>query len=529
MASKKKHIQIYDTTLRDGAQSENITFTVGDKLRICTQLDQAGFDYIEAGWPGASPKDTDFFDRAKKELKLKHAKLVAFGSTRKASNSPEKDKILNDLIAAQTKVVCIFGKTWDLHVRSALRISLKENLKLITDSVAYLKKAGREVIYDAEHFFDGYKANKKYALDTLQAASKGGADRIVLCDTNGGTLPDEIEKLVKDIKSKMRMPLGIHCHNDSGTAVANSMAAVKAGVTQVQGCVNGIGERCGNANLVTIVANLELKLGFHCIGAPQLKNLRELSLFVDEMANRASDARQPYVGLSAFAHKGGMHVNAILKNSKTYEHIDPTRVGNQQRILLSDYSGASTMFYKLKKYGVDISATDPHVTKLLTTLKDKENQGYHYEGAEGSFEILVKKAMGDYKPHFELKDFRVTDEVVSDSGGKATSEAEVHLAVNGHEEKTTAKGVGPVHAIDQALRGALERFYPSIAQMKLLDYKVRVLPANLEGTAATVRVLIEFGDDKTQWGTIGVSENIIHASYQALVDGIDFKLFKDRV
>lgn len=524
----KKQIQIYDTTLRDGTQSEDIAFTVEDKLRVASQLDTLGVHYIEGGWPGANPKDSEFFERAQKELKLKGAKLVAFGSTRKAANPPEKDRVLLALLKSQAKTICLFGKTWDFHVKAALGISLQENLDLIFDSISFVKKNQREVIYDAEHFFDGYKANKNYALKTLEAASKGGAGCLVLCDTNGGSLPDEVSKIVSEVKKKIKKPLGIHCHNDSGVAVANSLAAISAGVIQVQGTINGIGERCGNANLCTIMANLELKMGYRCVGPLKLQKLREVSRFVDEMANRPESSGQPYVGKSAFAHKGGVHVHAVLKNSKTYEHVDPKKVGNEQRVLISDLSGSATVLHKAKEFGLDLTSNSVEAQKVLGELKKMENKGYQFEGAEASFEILIKKSLGTYQPHFQLHDFRVTDEISEASKTGATSEAVIHLSVDGKEEQALAKGVGPVHAIDQALRKALEKFYPHIAQMKLLDYKVRVLPAD-KGTASTVRVLIEFGDVNSIWSTVGVSENIIHASYKALVDGIDYKLMKDKI
>lgn len=519
-----KQIQIYDTTLRDGSQSEDISFTVEDKLRIAEKLDWLGVHYIEAGWPGASPKDTEFFRLAKKELKLKKSKLVAFGSTRKADNEAAHDKILNDLLESEAKIMCLFGKTWDLHVKKTLGISLTDNLELIFDSVAYLKKNKRQVFFDAEHFFDGYKANKKFALAGLKAAAKGGADVLVLCDTNGGTLPDEIEKIIKDVKKQVRVPLGIHCHNDTGMAVANSMTAVKNGVVQVQGTINGIGERCGNANLCTIMANLELKWNIKTVGGTKLKNLKEVSTFVDEMANRQPVGSQPYVGQSAFAHKGGVHVHAILKDARTYEHVQPQKVGNRQRILISELSGKATVAHKAQEFGLPVDSSS---TEILTMLKDLESQGYQFEGAEASLEILIKKARNIYSPHFELIDFRVTDEILPGLTDSPTSEAFIHLKVEDHTESTSAKGVGPVHAIDQALRKALERFYPNLKELKLLDYKVRVLPAG-SGTAAVVRVLIESGDGKTKWGTVGVSENIIHASYKALVDSIDYKLLKDK-
>lgn len=525
--AQAKSISIFDTTLRDGTQAEEISFTVEDKLRICEKLDWLGVDYIEAGWPGSNPKDSQLFQRARTELKLKHAKLTAFGSTRRAGSSCEDDFVMGHLLEAGTKAICLFGKTWDFHVTKTLRIPLDENLELIRDSVTYLKKHNKEVLYDAEHFFDGYKNNRAYALKTLRAAQAGGADRLVLCDTNGGTLPEEVFKIVGEVKRKLRIPLGIHCHDDCGVGVANSMAAVRAGVTQVQGTINGVGERCGNANLCTVLANLELKMGYHCLGSQRLKRLTETAQFINELANRGGDPHQPYVGRSAFAHKGGVHVAAVIRDAKTYEHVVPDRVGNNQRILLSDLSGAATIVRKAKEFGIEIAPDNPRIRELLSELKNLENNGYQYEGAEASFEIVIKKALGLYQPHFQLHDFRVSDEILEGVKGRPSSEATIHIAVDDHEEKATAKGVGPVHAIDQALRQALDRFYPQVQEMRLLDYKVRVLPAG-KGTASSVRVLIECGDRESKWGTVGVSENIIQASYQALIDSYDYKLLKEQ-
>lgn len=523
----KKTIEIYDTTLRDGTQAEEIAFTVDDKLRIIAKLDSLGVHYIEAGWPGSNPRDTELFVRAQKELSLKKSRLVAFGATRKAGIKAADSPVLKALLEAGTKTICIFGKTWDLHVHSALGVSLIENLEIISDSVKFLKKNGREVIFDAEHFFDGFKANKSYALKALKAAAKAGADRLVLCDTNGGTLPHEVAKIVAVVRRKIRgRALGIHCHNDSGVGVANSLAAVAAGATQVQGTINGIGERCGNANLCTIVANLELKMGYKCLGTQNISRLTEVALFVDELANRAGNPHQPYVGRSAFAHKGGVHVAAVVKDSRTYEHINPAHVGNHQRILLSDLSGAATIIKKAKEFGLELKAGNQRVQELLHQLKGLEGRGYQFEAAEASFELCIKKALGKYKPHFFLHDFKVTDSIHAENTMAPTAEAVIHLAVDGHEENARAVGVGPVHAIDQALRRALERFYPVVKEMKLMDYKVRVLPAG-QGTASSVRVLIECGDASAKWVTVGVSENIIQASYQALVDSIDYKLMKD--
>lgn len=518
-----KQIEIYDTTLRDGSQTEDINYTVEDKLRIAEKLDWLGIPLVEGGWPGASPKDTEFFQRATTELKLKKSKLVAFGSTKRADTTLSSDPIINGLMEVDPKILCLFGKTWDLHAKEALGISLKDNLGIISDTISLFVKKKKRVLFDAEHFFDGFKANKAYALECLKVAAKAGAERLVLCDTNGGTLPQELEKIIRFVRSKIRTPLGIHCHNDSGVAVYNSMVAVQAGVTQVQGTINGIGERCGNANLCTVMANLELKHKIKTIGLSRMKNLKEVSKFVDELANRSANRHQPYVGDSAFAHKGGVHVSAILKNPKTYEHIKPSLVGNRQRILVSELAGASTIAHKAKELGINLDSGTQEAKKFIQKIKELENKGYQFEGAEASFEIFIKKAKGLYKPHFELKDFKVMDEILINGEEKATSEAVIHLAVEGHQETATARGVGPVHAIDQALRGALERFYPSLKEMQLLDYKVRVLPAG-EGTASSVRVLIECGDKKQKWSTVGVSENIIHASYSALVDAIDFKL-----
>jgi len=523
-----KQIEIYDTTLRDGTQAENINFTVEDKFLIAEKLDWLGIHYVEGGWPGSNPRDTEFFKRAPQELKLKKAKLVAFGSTRRAGFSAKNDRVLNALLGANTKTVCIFGKSWDFHVKKVLKVSLKENLELITDSISFLKRNKREVIFDAEHFFDGFKANPKYAFDVLKAAASGGADRLVLCDTNGGTLPHEVAIIIKKVR-KIKRPLGIHCHNDTGTAVANSLEAVRAGTTQVQGCMNGLGERCGNANLATVIPNLQLKMNYKCVGSGSLKHLKEVSRFINEMANRSGDRQQPYVGNSAFAHKGGVHVHAVLKNAKTYEHIHPALVGNRQRVLVSDLAGASTVAHKLKEFNINLDSNDSRIRDLLALVKLKESQGYVFEAAEASFEVIIRKVLGQYKPHFRLHDVKVTDVIDEKAiGSEPTSSALIHLAVEGHEEKVTAKGVGPVHAIDQALRKALKRFYPQIAAVRLLDYKVRVLPAG-KGTASFVRVLVEFGDGEKKWVTVGVSKNIIHASYQALVDGIDYYLMKEKI
>jgi len=520
----KKDVTLYDTTLRDGSQGEEISFTVEDKLRISEKLDELGIDYIEAGWPGSNPKDLEFFQKAP-SLKLKHAKVTAFGATRHPSKSAAKDENLKALLEAETPVVTIFGKSWDLHVSDALKVSPAQNLELITDSLEFLKKRVAEVIYDAEHFFDGFLKNPEYAMKTLQAAREGGADLIVLCDTNGGTLPDDVEKIFRQVTRIMPGSYGIHCHNDCETAVANSLAAIRAGAVQVHGTINGFGERCGNANLVSIIPNLQLKMGIAVVPPKSLTRLQEVSHFVDELANLKPNKHQAFVGQSAFAHKGGIHVSAVAKNPKTYEHIEPETVGNRRRILLSDLAGTSNILQKAKEFGLDLDRQDPLVKKLVRELKERENEGYEFEGAEASFEILMKKAMGLYEPFFRLVGFRVLDEKLSREDAPL-AEATLQVAVDGIEEHTAALGNGPVNALDNALRKALERFFPQIREVKLIDYKVRVLPSG-SGTGSKVRVLIESGDGKSKWGTVGVHENIIQASWMALVDSLEFKLMKD--
>jgi 2-isopropylmalate synthase len=517
----RKGVELYDTTLRDGAQGEDISFTVEDKLRIAEKLEELGIHYIEAGWPGSNPKDDEFFQRARPKGK---AKLVAFGSTRRKGIAAAKDKNLAALLKAETPAVTIFGKSWDFHVQEALHASLEENLEIIFDSVQFLKKNADEVIYDAEHFFDGYKANSDYALKSIRAAHEAGADRIVLCDTNGGTLPSEIFNIVSAVGRELSAPLGIHCHNDGELAVANSLAAVEAGATQIHGTINGIGERCGNANLVSIIPNLKLKLKIDCVSEEELKKLREVSRFVYELANQKPFSHQPYVGDSAFAHKGGVHVSAILKNRATYEHIEPEATGNRRRVLISDLAGQSSILYKAEEFGLNLSPKDPAAKKIVREVKELENKGYQFEGAEASLEILMRRALKRHRPFFRLIDFRVIDE--KGAGEKSHAEATIDIAVDGKREHTAARGVGPVNALDHALRKALERFYPRIKEVELVDYKVRVLPAG-KGTASQVRVLIESRDKTAQWGTVGVSENIIEASWQALVDSLEYKLMKD--
>ena len=518
-------IEIYDTTLRDGAQSEDMSFSVEDKLRISQKLDFLGVHYIEGGWPGANPKDLLYFKEAKK-LSLKTAKIVAFGSTRKASHKVTSDPTLQSLLHAGTEIVTLFGKSWNLHVKDVLGVPLKKNLELISDSIAYLHSKGKRVFFDAEHFFDGYLADPDYAISVLHSAEKSGAERLILCDTNGGTMPWQVKEIVKAVKKAVKTPLGIHTHNDAELAVANALVAVEAGVSQVQGTINGFGERCGNANLVSILPNLKLKMKYDCVSDEQLSHLVEVSRFVSEIANISPSKYQAYVGSAAFAHKGGVHVDAVRKNAKTYEHIVPEKVGNKQRILISDYSGRGNILEKAKEYKIPLAADHPRVPDILKQLKDLEGQGYQFEGAEASLELMMKKAVGGYRRFFQLVGFRVIVEKRKE-GETPISEATIVVDVNGQIEHTAAIGNGPVNALDNALRKALQKFYPSLSDIKLLDYKVRVLAAK-EGSASKVRVLSESGDGHIKWGTVGVSENIIEASWQALVDSIEYKLLKER-
>lgn len=520
-------VELYDTTLRDGCQAEDIAFTVEDKLRIAERLDDFGIKYIEGGWPGSNPRDEAFFREAKK-LRLKQAKIAAFGATCRAGLRPHEDPIFRKLVQVETPVVTIFGKTWDLHVREDLRIPLQANLELIYESIAYLKRHTDMVIFDAEHFFDGFLANREFAVECCRVAAEAGADLVCLCETNGGRLPDEVAAGVDVVRAAVNVPLGIHCHNDAELAVANSLVAVQHGVRQVQGTINGIGERCGNANLCSIVANLQLKMGYRVVSPAQLRQLRELSHFVWELANLEPNKRQPYVGLSAFAHKGGVHVAAVQKNARTYEHIDPALVGNRQRVLVSDLSGKGNILYKAKEFGLDTEVLKPSVRRVLQEVKELESRGFQFEGAEASFELLLQKGVnGKRTRHFRLIGFRVIDEKLREDE-PPLSEATIMIeGPDGQVEHTAAQGNGPVNALDNALRKALRKFYPEIDEVQLLDYKVRVLGGG-EGTKATVRVLIESGDGKDRWGTVGVSQNVIEASWQALVDSIDYKLYKDR-
>jgi len=520
-----KKMEIYDTTLRDGTQSEDINFSSEDKVRIAWKLDELGVGYVEGGWPGSNPKDMDFFERVK-GAKFENTSIAAFGSTRKAGLKAEDDPNLRSLVNSGVNIATIFGKSWDLHVVEALRISMEENLDIIFSSLQYLNSRVEKVIYDAEHFFDGYKANPEYAVSTLKAAEDGGAGCIVLCDTNGGTLPDEIEEIIEKVKLDIKAPLGIHTHNDSDLAVANTLAAVKRGINHVQGTINGIGERCGNANLCSVLPALQLKMGKDCITNEQIAKLKDVSRFIFELANMPHNKHQPYVGNSAFAHKGGIHVSAVLKNRDTYEHIRPELVGNHQRILVSDLSGRGNIIYKAKEFGIDIDSRDKTIQKILGRLKELENQGFQYEGAEASFELLMRQAKGEDLHFFDLLGFRVIDEKRKDDEA-SKAEATIMISVDGHIEHTASVGNGPVNALDNALRKALEKFFPELKEVKLIDFKVRVLSAG-EGTASFVRVLIESGDSRDKWGTVGVSHNVIEAAWRALVDSINYKLFKER-
>ncbi|MBM3740381.1 MAG: citramalate synthase [Acidobacteria bacterium] len=512
----------FDTTLRDGTQGEAVSFSVDDKLTIATKLDEIGIDYIEGGWPGSNPKDKEFFTRAK-ELKFQHARMCAFGATRMAKFAVHKDPSVLALVESQTPACSIFGKTWDLHVHRALNITLEENLTLISDTVGFLRSHGREVIYDAEHFFDGYKANPDYALRTLEAAQKAGAQVLCLCDTNGGTLTGELAAIVAVVRERFDGIIGIHPHNDSDVAVANAVAAVEAGCTHVQGCINGYGERCGNANLVSIIANLELKIGHTTIGPDSLKSLTGLAHFVAERANLPLRNDQAYVGHSAFAHKGGVHVSAVLKDSATYEHVQPARIGNHQRVLLSDLSGRGNILYKLKEKGLADRLTEEARRELLERIKHMEYVGYELEAAEGTFELLVREALHPNARFFEVINFEVTTKM---TGAKpSTTHAAVNIKARDGVHSASASGHGPVHALDVCLRQCLSTLYPGISDVRLTDYKVRVLEPR-KGTAAKVRVLVEWSDHERSWATVGVSDNVIEASWLALLDALKLELMR---
>ncbi len=532
---KSEPVLIYDTTLRDGTQGENICFTAEEKIRIAEKLDDIGVHYIEGGWPGSNPRDMQFFNMAKK-MSFSNAKLAAFGATRRPNIAPEDDQNLKALIASKAPVVTIFGKSWDLHVEKVMKNNLEENLAMIRESVRFLKTADREVVYDAEHFFDGFRENQDYALKTLKAAIQGGADFIVLCDTNGGTLTFDIEGTMKAVKKSLRKlshstpsgykcKIGIHVHDDCGLAVANSITAVRSGACMVHGTINGYGERCGNADLTAIIPILSLKMGRPCISSENLEKLRKLSRFVSETANMTPLNSRPFVGKSAFAHKGGIHVSAIMKLPRAYEHIKPELVGNKRRVLISDLAGKSNIEYKAKELGVDLDGKGNDSRKIISEIKRLEQEGYQFEAAGGSFKILMDKFTGKFKPLFELKSFRVTVEKNKDR--PCSSHAMIKIAVAGKEEITAAEGNGPVSALDNALRKALGNFFSKLDGMHLVDFKVRVMDGR-DGTSAKVRVLIDSRDNEKIWSTIGVSSDIIEASWQALMDSFHYKLTNDK-
>ncbi len=521
---KQTHVDIYDTTLRDGSQGEGISFSVEDKVRIARRLDAFGVDYIEGGWPGSNPKDVEFFERMK-TVPLHHAKLAAFGSTRRPGKTASEDPMLRQLLDANTPVVTFVGKSWDFHVTEALRLPLDENLEMIVDTTRFLKEQGKEVIYDAEHFFDGYKRNPDYARHCLEAALTAGVDVVALCDTNGGALPHEVGQIVGEVIA--RYPKGrfaIHTHNDAECGVANSLVAIQAGAIQVQGTINGLGERTGNANLTSIIPALGLKLGYTLFCALQIGELADLANYVDEIANVPPKTSAPYVGRSAFAHKAGLHVDAMRKNPETYEHLNPELVGNERRILVSELSGASTILEKAQKDNLDLRKDSPETKAILKQVAALEHEGYSFEGAEASFELLVKKAMGSYRRLFDLIGYRV---IVEKRGGdrEAITEATLKLRVGDEEILTVAEGDGPVNALDSALRKALTDHYPELADIRLTDFKVRVVNVK-EGTAAKVRTIVDSADAGETWSTIGVSTNIIDASWHAVVDSIEYGLLR---
>lgn len=524
-----KKVEIYDTTLRDGTQAENFNISVDDKLRITQELDHLGVDFVEGGWPGSNPVSVEFFKRVQ-DLNLKHTKIAAFGSTRHIRNSPEKDPNLQALLAAKTPAITIFGKSWDIHVHDALHIDLDENLQIIQDSLAYLRPQVKHLFYDAEHFFDGFKNNKAYSLQTIASAIRGGAETIILCDTNGGTLPQELPAIISQVQDFVseindKVTIGIHSHNDSDAAVANALIAASCGVQHIQGTINGFGERCGNANLTSIIPALVFKMGIDCNIKPNIDRLYSTSRLVNELANLPHNRYQPYVGESAFAHKGGIHVSAVKHNPVTYEHIAPDQVGNFRRILISDQAGRSNILFKAKEWGINIKADDPILPAITKELKELENQGYQYEGAEASFELMMRRLLGLQRNYFSFQGFRVIDNKYRMDKPPLT-ESTIQLSVGGVEVHTAAGGDGPVNALDTAIRKALIRFYPVLEDMELVDYKVRVLSGE-RGTEAKVRVLIESRDSNSTWGTVGVSVNIIEASWQALIDSINYKLMKE--
>jgi len=523
---RQTDVILYDTTLRDGTQGEQVNFSAEEKLRVARRLDELGFHYIEGGWPGSNPKDMRFFELARK-VSFKNARLSAFGSTRKCYTKPDKCANIAALINAGTPAVTIFGKTWDLHVTEVLGIELEENLAMIRDSIEYLLSKGKEVIYDAEHFFDGYKRNREYARLTIKTAVEAGAAMIVLCDTNGGTLPDELQDIIADVSDLVPAgKMGIHAHNDGGLAVANSLAACTAGARMVQGTINGYGERCGNADLIPIIGNLQLKMGRKCLEPEAIRQLTNVSLFVSDIANIPPLNSRPFVGKSAFAHKGGVHVNAVLKKAEAYEHIEPELVGNQRRVLVSDLAGKSNIEYKAQEMGLSLGSDEKQSSKIVQEIKRMEDNGFTFDAADGSLSLLIKKATGEFIEPFNLESFRVMIEKTKN--GDAKSQATIKISAGDEEEITAAEGNGPINALDNALRKALTTFYPQIKEVHLIDFKVGIVDGS-DGTAAKVRVWIESRDQNEVWSTIGVSGNMIEASWQALVDSINYKLSKDKL
>ena len=521
-------VELYDTTLRDGAQYEGISLSVNDKLAITRKLDELGIHYIEGGWPGSNPKDAEYFVRAR-EVNLSHATLAAFGSTRRAGISADQDTNIVALIDSSAAVVTLVGKAWDLHVTRVLDTSMEENLSMIYDSIAHLKSRGRQVFFDAEHFFDGFNDNRDYALQTVRSAAEAGADCVVLCDTNGGNLPNQIADIVSVVRQSTPVQLGIHTHNDTDTAVASALAAVEAGVTHVQGTINGYGERCGNANLLSIIANMKLKLGIDCVTDAQLASLTEVSRYVAEIANMPHLPSQPFVGGSAFTHKGGLHAQAVSKVELSYQHVPPETVGNTKRVLVSELSGRSNIHYKVKELGIGVDLDKATTKQLLDAVKLQESKGFQYEGAEASFELLVKRMLPDYRPSFDLVDFVSMVEAKESETGNGDMKSQVMLKVRVGDEilHTAADGNGPVNALDNALRKALLQFYPSLSMVGLVDYKVRVVDQSW-GTGSVVRVLIESTDGQTTWSTVGASKNIIEASWMALSDSLEYWLLRQK-
>jgi len=516
----KGQITLYDTTMRDGTQGEEITLSAEDKFRITKKLDDFGIPYVEGGWPGSNPKDVRFFEMAK-DFDFKNSRITAFSSTRRPGIAPQDDDNIQALLRTHMKTVTLFGKSWDLHATEILEISLKENLRMIQESVAYLRGQGREVIYDAEHFFDGYLANPSYAMETVMAAEEGGAHTIVLCDTNGGRMPWEIAQIMERVVARLKAQIGIHAHNDCGLALANSLAAVESGARMVQGTINGYGERCGNVDLISVIGNLQLKMGYFCVPEQRLRQLTELSRFVSEVANIPPMNQRPFVGKSAFAHKGGVHVSAIQKNPAAYEHVDPKAVGNRRRVLVSDLSGKSNIEYKAREMEIKLGGNGYDSQKIVAEIKRLEDEGFQFDAAEGSLELLIKKVTGQFDAPFTLESFRVTTE--KNRLGPSACQATIKISVGEEEEITAAEGDGPVNALDNALRKALTKFFPQIVEMGLVDFKVRVIDG-AGGTASKVRVQIESRDSREIWSTIGVSENVIEASWQALVDSFQYKL-----